>query len=169
MCIRDSFQSFDDYANRPFFATFTRWLKVLAFFLAIFLPGFYVSAASFHPALIPEPLLLKIAQAEASTPFPIMVEAIVIHLIYEIMMEAGLRVPRPISHAVSIVGGLVIGETAVSSGLIGAPTLMVIALTAISSYVTPQLYQPIAVLRLVFIIIGGTMSFWGLMLSLIHI
>lgn len=161
----ENFQSFDDYANRPFYATFTRWLKYLAFLLALFLPGFYVSATTFHPELLPEPLLLKIAQSEASTPFPVMVEAIIIHIIYEIMREAGLRVPRPLSHAVSIVGALVIGDAAVNSGLIGAPTLMVIALTAIASYVIPDLYAPIAVLRLLFIIIGGTIGFWGIMLG----
>ena len=130
----ENFQSFDDYAFRPFYATFTRWLKFFAFFLAVFFrPGFYVSATTFHPELLPEELMLKIAQAEATTPFPVMLEAIVIHFLYEIMREAGLRVPQPLSNAVSIVGALVIGETAVSSGLVGAPTLMVIALTATAS------------------------------------
>ncbi len=162
----ENFQSFDDYAIRPFYATFTRWLKFIAFFLAMFLPGFYVATATFHPELLPETMLVKIAQAEASTPFPIMVEAIVIHLIYEIMREAGLRVPRPLSHAVSIVGALVIGDTAVSSGLIGAPTLLVVALTALSSYATPNLYEPIAISRFIFIIIGGTVGLWGITLGL---
>ena len=162
----ENFQSFDDYAIRPFYATFTRWLKFIAFFLAMFLPGFYVATITFHPELLPETMLVKIAQAEASTPFPILVEAIVIHLIYEIMREAGLRVPRPLSHAVSIVGALVIGDTAVSSGLIGAPTLLIVALTALSSYVTPNLYEPIAVARFLFIIIGGTVGLWGITLGL---
>ena len=161
----ENFQSFDDYAIRPFYATFTRWLKYIAFFMAMFLPGVYVSTVTFHPELLPESLLSKIAQAEASTPFPILIEAIVIHLIYEIMREAGLRVPRSLSHAVSIVGALVIGETAVSAGLIGAPTLLVVALTALSSYVTPDLYQPIAVIRFLFIVIGGTTGLWGVMLG----
>nr|WP_177576917.1 spore germination protein [Hydrogeniiclostridium mannosilyticum] len=115
----ENFQSFDDYANRPYYATFTRLIKYLAFFLAIFLPGFYVSVTTFHPELILEPLLIKIAQSETTTPFPIMLEALVIHIIYEIMREAGLRAPKSLSHAVSIVGALVIGEAAVNSGLVG--------------------------------------------------
>ena len=82
----------------------------------------------------------------------------------EIMREAGLRLPRPLGHAVSIVGGLVIGETAVNAGLIGAPTLMVVALTAISSYVIPNLYEPTAILRLIFILVGGILGIWGVML-----
>ena len=162
----ENFQSFDDYAFRPFYATFTPRLKFFAFFLAVFLPGFYVSATTFHPELLPEELMLKIAQAEATTPFPVMLEAIVIHFLYEIMREAGLRVPQPLSNAVSIVGALVIGETAVSSGLVGAPTLMVIALTATASYVTPTLYGPVTIMRFIFIVVGGTLGFWGLALCL---
>lgn len=162
----ENFQSFDDYAFRPFYATFSRWLKFFSFFLAVFLPGFYVSATTFHPELLPEALMLKIAQAEATTPFPVMLEAIIIHFLYEIMREAGLRVPQPLSNAVSIVGALVIGETAVNSGLVGAPTLMVIALTATASYVTPNMYGPIAIMRFAFIVVGGTLGFWGLALGL---
>ena len=94
---------------------------------------------------------------------PLDAGSLVIHFIYEIMREAGLRLPKP-GHAVSIVGALVIGDTAISSGLIGATTLMVVALTAISSYVIPSLYEPIAILRLLFIIVGGVMGIWGVML-----
>ncbi len=161
----ENFQTFDDYAIRPFFATFTRWLKVFAFFLSIFLPGFYVASGTFHPEFLPQVLLTKVLQAQAETPFSLMVECILIHIMYEIMREAGLRVPKPLGHAVSIVGGLVIGDAAVKSGLIGAPTLMIIALTAISSYVAPSLYEQTAVLRFVFIIIGGTIGFWGIILG----
>ena len=150
----------DDYSNQPYFATFTRWLKYLAFFIATLLPGIYVAVGTFNPEVFPEELMNKIATAIATTPFPLMLEALVIHFIYEIMREAGLRLPKPPGHAVSIVGALVIGDTAISSGLIGATTLMVVALTAISSYVIPSLYEPIAILRLLFIIVG---------LSLIHI
>ncbi len=162
----ENFQSYDDYTTRPYYATFTRCLKVIAFFFAMFLPGLYVATVTFHPDLLPEAMLIKIAQAEASTPFPVMIEAVVIHLIYEIMREAGLRVPRPLSHAVSIVGALVIGDTAVSSGLIGTPTLLVVALTALSSYAIPSLYEPIALLRFAFIIIGGTVGLWGITLGM---
>ncbi|MCI9575233.1 MAG: spore germination protein [Clostridiales bacterium] len=161
----ENFQSFDDYTTRPFYATLTRWLKYISFFISIFLPGMYVASATFHPEFLPQALLQKIAQAESQTPFSIFIEAIILHILYEIMREAGLRVPRPLSHAVSIVGALVIGDAAVSSGLVGSPTLMVIALTAIASYVTPNLYEPISLLRFIFIILGGTVGIWGMMLG----
>ena len=158
------FQTIDDYAERPYFATLTRWLKYLAFFISTLLPGLYVALAVFNPEVFPDRLISKIASAIAGTPFPLMLETLIIHFIYEIMREAGLRLPRPLGHAVSIVGGLVIGETAVNAGLIGAPTLMVVALTAISSYVIPNLYEPTAILRLLFIIVGGVLGIWGVML-----
>lgn len=160
------FQTMDDYSNQPYFATFTRWLKYFAFFIATLLPGIYVAVGTFNPEVFPEELMNKIATAIATTPFPLMLETLVIHFIYEIMREAGLRLPKPLGHAVSIVGALVIGDTAISSGLIGATTLMVVALTAISSYVIPTLCEPIAILRLLFILVGGILGLWGVMLLL---
>ena len=158
------FQTLDDYSMRPYFATLIRFLKYLAFLISILLPGLYVGIGTFNPELLPWELLNKIALAVGTTPFSLMMETLIIHFIYEIMREAGLRLPKPLGHAVSIVGGLVIGDAAVSSGLVGSPTLMVVALTAISSYVIPNLYEPIALLRFVFIIIGGSMGIWGIML-----
>ena len=158
------FQTLDDYTSRPYYATFTRWLKYFAFFIATLLPGLYVAVGTFNPELFPGELLNKIASAIAASPFSLMMEALVIHFIYEIMREAGLRLPKPLGHAVSIVGALVIGDTAISAGLIGATTLMVVALTAICSYVIPNLYEPITILRLLFIVVGGIMGVWGIML-----
>ncbi len=158
------FQTIDDYAQKPYFATLTRWLKYISFFISTLLPGLYVALSVFNPEVFPDRLISKIAIAVAGTPFPVMLETLIIHFIYEIMREAGLRLPRPLGHAVSIVGALVIGETAVNAGLIGAPTLMVVALTAISSYVIPNLYEPTAILRLIFILVGGILGIWGVML-----
>lgn len=93
------------------------------------------------------------------------IEALVIHFIYEVMREAGLRLPRPVGHAISIVGSLVIGDAAVTAGLIGSPMVMVVALTAISSFVVPSLQEPAAVLKFGFIIIGGTMGLYGIALG----
>lgn len=161
----ENFQSFDDYADRPYFAAFTRWLKYIAFFIATLLPGLFVAIGTFHPALFPTPMLYNLASSEASQPFSLMLEALIIHFIYELMREAGLRLPKPIGHAVGIIGGLVIGDAAVQAGLIGAPMIMVVALTAMSSFVIPQIYEPVAVLRFAFIFIGGCFTFFGIMLA----
>ena len=82
---------------------------------------------------------------------------------YELMREAGLRVPKPLGSSVGIVGGLVIGETAVSAGLVSAPSLVVIAVTVITGYTVPKLYEPMAVLRLIFILVGGIWGVWGVL------
>ena len=155
----ENFQSMDDYTYRPYYGSFIRLLKYLAFFISIFLPGLYVAITVFSPEMLPDTLLFNIAATEQQTPFSMMTEALVIHLIYEIMREAGLRLPRPVGHAVSIIGALVIGDAAVTAGIIGSSMVMVVALTALSSFVVPSLYEPAAVLKFVFIVVGGT---WGL-------
>lgn len=162
----ENFQSMDDYTHQPYYATFIRILKYTAFLFTILLPGAYVALATFHPELFPNALLYNIATSEESTPFPLMFEALIIHFIYELMREAGLRLPRPIGHAVSIVGALVIGDAAVTAGLIGAPMVMVVAVTAISSFVVPSLYQSITVLRFGFIVVGGMLGLFGITLGL---
>jgi len=158
------FHSIDDYAMKPYFATLNRMFKFIAFFIAILLPGFYVGFSTFNPELIPSQLLIKMALAIGATPFSLMLETLVIHFLYEIVREAGLRIPHNLGHAISVVGGLVVGNAAVEAGLIGAPTIMIVALTVISSFVVPNLYEPIAILRLFFIIAGGTLGIWGIMI-----
>ena len=159
------FQTVDDYSHRPYYATFIRVIKYIAFFATILLPGVYVGVSLFTPELFPQELLYNIASAQEVTPFPLMIEAFGIHLVFELMREAGLRLPRQVGHAVSIVGALVIGTAAVTSGFIGAPMLMILAITGISSFVIPAIYEPIAILRFVFIILGGTMGLYGIMLG----
>lgn len=161
----ENFQSLDDYAHRAYYASFIRLLKYFSFIAAILLPALYVAIGTFHPELLPHSLLFNVAAAEETTPFPLMVEALIIHLLYEIMREAGLRLPRAVGHAVSIVGALVIGDAAVTAGLIGGPMVLVVATTAIASFVVPSLYEPVSLLRFVFIIIGGTMGLYGIALG----
>lgn len=161
----EEFQSVDDYSNRPYYATFIRILKYIAFFIAVFLPGIYAGFAQFHPEYFPTGLLIKTSESLAQTPLPVTLEVILITFVYEIMREAGLRIPKPLGHAVSIVGALVIGESAVSAGIISSSTLMVVATAAICSYVTSPLYPAITVLRFVFVIVGGTLGLWGIVLA----
>ena len=98
--------------------------------------------------------------------FPLVIEALLIHFIYELMREAGLRLPRPIGHAIGIIGALVIGDAAVTAGLISSPMVMVVALTALSSFVVPSLFQEVTIMRFGFIIIGGTLGVFGISLGL---
>ena len=161
----ENFHSLDDYLSRPYYAAISRILKIVCFFIASFLPGTFVAVGTFHQEIFPSEVIFEIVSALKNTPFPLAVECLVIHFIYEIVREAGLRMPKAVGHTVSIVGALVIGDAAVSAGLISAPMLIVIAITAISSAVTPSLHQPSSVLRLIFIIVGGTMGLYGIMLG----
>ncbi|MGN0515444.1 spore germination protein [Eubacterium sp.] len=161
----DNFSSLDDYDNPPFYSSFMRILKYGAFIISVFLPGMFVAVGTFHQELIPSNMLFLIASNEATTPFSLMAEAVFVHLLYEIMREAGLRLPKSIGHAISIIGAIIIGDAAVSAGIIGAPMLIIIAATAISSYVIYPLYERLAVIRIGFIILGGVFGIYGIMLG----
>lgn len=164
--LADYFHSLDDYLSGPYYAFFIRILRIICFIAAVTLPGFFVAICLFHPEILPSTVMYDIAAEEAQTPFPIMTEAITIHIIYEIVREAGLRMPRAIGHAVSIVGALVIGDAAVTAGLIAAPMLIIVALTTICSSVVSRLHEPVAIMRFLFIIAGGTLGLYGIFTGL---
>ena len=161
----EEFQSVDDYSNRAYYAAFIRLMKYLSFFVSVFLPGLYVALAQFHPEYFPTWLLINTSESLARTPFPVTAEVLAITIVYEIMKEAGLRIPKSLGHAVSIVGALVIGDSAVNAGIISASTLMVVAVAAICGYVTSPLYPSIMMLRLIFIVVGGFTGLWGITLA----
>ena len=159
----ENFQTLDDYINHPYYATFMRFVRFLAFIISVFLPGVFVSIGLFHQEILPDDMLYNIVLMESNTLFTLTSEALIIHFIYETVREAGLRMPKSIGHAVSIVGALVIGDAAVTAGLIGAPMLIIVAMTAICSLVSSDLYQPISILRIVFILVGGFSGFYGIL------
>ena len=161
----ENFQSFDDYSNRPYFASFIRILKYLSFLFAIYLPSLFIAITDFHPEYIPVELLTHISNSLETTPFPLMLEVMFVAFMYEVMREAGLRLPKPLGHAVGIVGALVIGETGVSAGLICPTTLIIVAFSAICSYVIPELYGTITVVKFIYIVISGIFGVIGIILA----
>ena len=161
----EEFQGVDDYSNRSYYATFIRTLKYISFFISVFLPAIYTALAQFHPEYFPTWILVKTASSLAQTPLPVTLEVLLITFVYEIMKEAGLRIPKSLGHAVSIVGALVIGDSAVTAGIISSSTLMVVATAAICSYVTSPLYPPVMMLRFVMIVAGGVLGLWGIVLA----
>lgn len=151
----EHFQSMDDYLQRPYFTTFIRLLKYAAFLLSILLPGAFVAVANFTPELLSSTMLYKIAAAQITTPLPLFGEMLLVNLLLEVVREAGLRLPKSIGHAVSLVAALIVGDAAVQIGLLGTPVLVICALAGLCSYVVPSLYEPGIVLRLAFILAGG--------------
>jgi spore germination protein KA len=151
MLFIEHFQSAEDYYGRPYDTSIIRLFRYLSTAFSILLPSLYVALTTFHQELIPTPLLFTMASAREGTPFPAVLEAGIMVVLFEILREAGVRLPNPVGQAISIVGALIIGESAVSAGLIGAPMVIVIALTAVSGFVVYSLSQPVAILG---------MSFW---------
>ena len=162
--VSDNFQTVDDYNFKPYFGTFIRWLKYGAFFLSVLLPAFYVAVAMHHPELLNSTLLVLLSQSEENAPFSIVAETIGVLIMYEIIKEAGLRLPKAVGGAVSIVAGIIIGDSAVQSGLISTPLLTVAALSVVSGFVIPELTQSITILRIVFVICGGIWGLYGISL-----
>ncbi|MFZ5753254.1 MAG: spore germination protein [Bacillota bacterium] len=169
MVFIESFQTAEDYYSRPYYASIVRMLRFLAFFITITAPAVYVALTTFHQELIPTPLLITMAAAREGTPFPAVAEALIMGTVFEILREAGVRLPRPVGSAISIVGALVIGEAAVSAGLIGAPMVIVIALTAIASFVVPSQSDVAALLRLIFTVLAGFLGAFGIMIGLMGV
>lgn len=160
MC--ESFQTMDDYCFRPYYTTFIRAVKYLAFLVTLLLPALYVAVSLHHPELLNRTLLLILAKAEENAPLSLTAEAIGVLLVYEIIREAGLRLPKAVGGSVSIVAGLIIGDAAVSSGLISTPMLTITAIAVISGFVVPDLNQPVTILRIAFILAGGLLGLFGI-------
>lgn len=130
-------QSPEDYYDRWIPGTFLRVLRFVAATLALLAPALYISFISFHPGLIPTKLALTIIDARSGVPFPSIIEALIMELAIEILREAGIRLPKPIGPAMGIVGGLIIGQAAVQAGIISQFLVIVVAITAISSFTIP--------------------------------
>lgn len=165
MLFIESFQSPDDYSFRPYYSSMIRWFRYLAFGLSVFSPAVYVALSTYHQEMIPTPLLISMAAATEGTPFPVVIEAVGMGLIFEVLREAGIRLPRPVGQAISIVGALVIGEAAVSAGFVSAPMVIIVALTAIASFAVPKQVESGAVLRLLLTFLAGILGFYGILIG----
>jgi spore germination protein KA len=160
----ECFQTLDDYAYKPYYAAFIRWLKYAAFLIAVLLPSFYVAIVMYHPELLNSTLFMLLAEAEKKAPLSIPAEALFVLLIYEMIREAGVRLPKPVGGAVSVISGLIIGDAAVQSGLVSTPLLTVTAIAVLGGLVVPELDPQITVLRTVFLIAGGVLGLFGISL-----
>lgn len=158
----ENFQSPQDYYDRVWLSTLVRIFRYVAFGISIMAPPTYVALVTFHQDLIPTQLLLTIAAAKEATPFPTVAEVIGLGLVFEILREAGVRLPRPVGQAVSIVGVLVVGQAAVAAGFVESTTVIVISLTAIASFLNPPLTEAGVVVRLALTIAAGMLGEYGI-------
>jgi spore germination protein KA len=158
--------SADDNYTHYIAASLFRLLRHTAHLIALLLPSLYVALITFHHEMIPTPLLLTIVASRQGVPFPAFIEALLMEFSFELLREAGLRLPRSIGPAVSIVGALIIGDAAVRAGLVSTPMVVVIAFTGIASFVTPHYNASITIriLRFIFLAAAASLGFLGIMI-----
>lgn len=131
--INTLFQTADDYYNRWPVATFARIIRYIAAFIAVGLPGFYIAVTCYHREVIPDKLLYAIAVARNQLSFPIVLEVLIMELLFELLREAGIRLPSQLGNTIGVVGGLIVGQAAVEAGIVSTIVVIVVALTAIAS------------------------------------
>lgn len=165
----------EDYYQRADIATLLRWLRMCAFIISIFTPALYISVASYHQDLLPGVMLTNLAAQREGVPFPGAIEAFLMLFVFEVIREAGLRMPRIAGQAISIVGALVLGQAAVEAGMVSAAMIIVVSITAIANFVAPTYGFGIAqrIIQFIFMILASFLGFFGLMCGvfflLIHV
>lgn len=161
-------QAAEDYYLRYPLVLFMRLLRFVSLNISLLLPSVYIAVTTYHQEMLPTPLLISIAAAREGVPFPALVEALAMEFTFEILKEAGVRLPRQVGQAVSIVGALVIGDAAVTAGLVSPAMVIVVSLTAISSFTIPNYTgsTTIRLLRFPIMLLAGTLGFYGIMVAL---
>ncbi|MBE1444992.1 spore germination protein KA [Paenibacillus sp. OAS669] len=164
-------QSPEDYYQTYWAGSMIRWLRYLFFLVALTIPSAYVAILTYHQEMIPTTLLLSVAKSREEIPFPALVEALLMEVTFEALREAGLRLPKQVGAAVSIVGALVIGQAAISAGLVSSPMVMVVAFTGVASFTFPRytLGVTVRLLRFPLMFLAGFLGLLGLMLGIITI
>ncbi|HAG13913.1 MAG TPA: spore germination protein [Ruminococcus sp.] len=158
----ETFQTLDDYNYPPAYATLLRWIKYGAAVMALLLPAAYLAAALHHPALLHETLLRLLTESEQNVPFSLAAELLGVLFMFEIVREAGLRLPKSVGGAVGMIGGLLIGDAAVQSGILSTPVLTVAALSATAGFVIPEHHAALTVLRPVLILAAAAAGIPGI-------
>ena len=163
----ENLHSSEDYYNRTLHSTMIRLLRVIGLFIGVMLPGLSVAIITYNQEMIPTSFLTHIILSTQKTPLPTAAEAFFLILMFELLKESGTRLPRAVGSAITIVGSLIIGDAAVSAGVVGAPMVIIIALTAVASFIVPNLTEFIFIYRLFFLFLGATMGLLGISSGLV--
>lgn len=164
--LQESFQTNDDYYISFLYTNLTRWLRVLGFILTLTLPAIYVSLLTWHQEMIPTRLLFSIAASRQGVPFTTFTEAVGTLIVFEILKEAGTRTPDTIGQALSIVGGLVLGQAAVEARFVSAPMVIVIAFSGVTALIVPKLRTATLVYRFFLLVCAAVLGLYGILLGL---
>lgn len=163
------FQTPDDYSVQFIIGSVLRLLRFMAMFLTLVLPGFYICITTFHTEMLPAELAFSIVASKEGVPFPMFVEVLILLIAFELLVEAGLRLPKTIGQTVSIVGALVVGQAAVEAKILSPATVIVVAMTAIASFTLPNqdFSNAIRLWRFIFVVLSSIIGMFGLTFGLI--
>ncbi len=164
-------QSPEDYYERIFVGTAVRWIRYLGVFTALTLPALYIAITTYHPEMIPTPLAITIAGTREGVPFPALVEALIMEISLELLREASIRLPGAVGGTLGIVGALIVGQAAVQARLVAPVMVVVVALTAIGSFVVPSFAAaiPFRLVRFPLMIMAALLGIYGVMLGWIAV
>ncbi|MGE5576878.1 MAG: spore germination protein [Syntrophothermus sp.] len=164
-------QSAEDYYERPHIAVWLRLVRYAAFLITLTAPSLYIALTTFHPEMLPTTLAMGVAAGREGVPFPAFVEALLMEVTFELLREAGLRLPKPFGQAVGIVGAVVIGEAAVRAGIVSPAMVIIVASTAIASFAVPSFNLAIAarLLRFPMMFLAASLGLFGVMSGLIAV
>ncbi|MEA4825181.1 MAG: spore germination protein [Clostridium sp.] len=151
----------DDYYSNKYFANAVRIQRWVAFFLATFLPGLYIALTTYHFSLVPTVFVFRFAIARAGVPFPTIVEVILMTFFFQLLREAGVRLPEPTGQTMSIVGALILGDAAVGAGLASQITIVIVSIASISTFLIPSLYRPISLWGLIILLFSALLGLPG--------
>lgn len=169
----ENFQSDEDYYLNYAVSSVGRLLRFVCFFLSVSIPAVFIAATSYHKELLPTSLALTVAQLRGGVPFSAFWECILLIFVFEILKETGVRMPQSLGHALSIVGGLVVGQAAVEARIVSAPMLIIVALSGISGLMVPRLKGAVFYLRLIYVVLSALFGLYGyiagITVTLIHI
>ena len=158
------FHTADDSTLRWQYSNFQRYVRLIACCFAIFLPGLYLALTLYHSEMIPAELMSSLHQARENVPFPALVEVLLMELSFEIIREAGVRVPGLVGQTLGIIGAIVLGQAAVEAGLVSPVLIIIVAITGLGNFAIPdfRLSYSIRIARFVFIVLGTTAGFYGI-------
>ncbi len=160
----EDFQGAQDYFVSPYRASVSRLLRFIGVFVSIFLPAFYVAAQLFKLQILPLSFLLTIAGSIQGIPLSPSLELFFLLLVLEILVEASVRMPKYVALALSVIGALVLGDTAVKAGLVSSSAIIIMALSGISAYTVPDLVGTMSILRIAFVVVAGSIGTYGVLL-----
>ncbi len=169
--VNSFFKTTDDYYNRFHMATFARLIRYVAAFFSLTLPGLYLAMTNFHTQILPTSLLLSFWEARMGVPFPAALEVLLMELSFELLREAGVRLPGNLGNTIGIVGGLIIGQAAVEANLVSPIVVILVAFTALCSFAIPneEFAFSFRILKFVILALSAWLGFFGFLIGLFGI